>query len=219
MATTKIVSMLDRAEIISQDKTSVRWPKSEWLTWYNDAILFVVNHRPDKATKTINFNCDITNSKQTLPNDALGLFTVLRNVASGKPVRQLDRNQLDDQYSDWHLHTDDNVDHYIFDQRDPKVFYIYPRPTTANHVLEIMYPYAPAAVIISNFETDTQTIGVDDSFLNPILDFMLYRAYSKDADYAANGQRSMNHLTAAETSLGIKTKADAVTMQKENRNG
>ena len=219
MATTKIVDLINRCEIISQDKTSVRWPKQEWLNGYNDAILFVVNRRPDKAVKNVDFVVDVTNTKQTLPADALSLFTITRNVGSGRPIRKLSRNQLDDQYENWHQETATNIDHYIYDERDPKVFYIYPRPLSGPHTIEISYPFAPEAIVITNFETDVQTISIDDSFLNPILDFMLYRAYSKDADYAANGARSTMHLNAAEGAVGRKTEADAATIKKESRNG
>jgi hypothetical protein len=215
MATTKITEIIKRCEIITQDKTSVRWPKIEWLDWYNDAILFVVNQRPDKSVKNVDFTVDETNSKQTVPADGLGLFTITRNVASGRPIRSITRNQLDDQYIDWHMQTGIDIDHFIYDVLDPKSFYVYPRPPTSGHVIEIVYPFAPEAVSITNFDTDTQVIGIDDSFVNPILDFMLYRGYSKDADYAENGQRAMNHMQAAQNSIGTKTKADAATMKKD----
>ena len=219
MATTKIVDLIKRCEIITQDKTSIRWPKTEWLDWYNDAILFVVNRRPDKSVKNIDFTLDITNTKQTLPADALKLFTVTRNSVSGRPIRKIRREILDDQYNDWHTHTSDDVDHFVYDERDPTSFYIYPRPTVASHVIEILYPFAPEAVIVADFETIVDTISVDDSFLNPIIDFMLYRAYSKDADYAENGQRAMSHFSAAEQAIGTKTQADSATVTQENRNG
>lgn len=219
MATTKIVDLISRCEVITQDKTSVRWPKAEWLDWYNDAILFVVNRRPDKSVKNVNFVVDINNSKQTLPADALKLFTVMRNVASGKPIRKLQRNQLDDQYDNWHTETAANIDHFIYEERDPTSFYVYPRPTTVGHEIEILYPFAPEAAVIADFTTDAQTIAIDDSFLNPILDFMLYRAYTKDADYAANGSRAQNHFAVAEQSLGAKTQSDSATVSQENRNG
>lgn len=215
MATTKIVDLIERAEIIAQDATNIRWPKQEWLNGYNDAILFVVNRRPDKAVKNENFVVDETNSKQTLPAGALFLFTIVRNVISGRPIRKLMRNQLDDQYENWHQDTAENIDHYMYDERDPTTFYIYPRPLTSGHVIEVCYPFAPDAVAISDFTTDTQTIGIDDSFLNPVLDFMLYRAYSKDADHGPNGQRAMTHLQAAEASLGNKTQADSAAIKKE----
>jgi hypothetical protein len=215
MATTKITELIKRCEIITQDKTSVRWPKIEWLDWYNDAILFVVNQRPDKSVKNVDFTVDETNSKQTVPADGLGLFTITRNVASGRPIRSITRNQLDDQYIDWHMQTGNEIDHFIYDVLDPKSFYVYPRPLSPGHVIEIVYPFAPEAVAIADFDTDIQVIGIDDSFVNPILDFMLYRGYSKDASYAENGQRAMNHMQAAQNSIGTKTKADAATMKKD----
>ena len=37
---------------------------------------------------------------------------------------------------------------------------------------------------------------------------MLYRAYSKDAEYAENAQRAQNHLQIFESALGMITQAD-----------
>jgi hypothetical protein len=217
MATTKITEIIKRCEIITQDKTSVRWPKREWLDWYNDAILFVVNLRPDKSVKNVDFIVDETNSKQSIPADGLSLLTITRNVASGRPIRSIPRNQLDDQIFDWHIQTGNDIDHFIYDVLDPKSFYIFPRPVGPGHVIEIVYPFAPVAVIIddADFDTDTQVIGIDDSFVNPILDFMLYRGYSKDAEYAENGARATSHMQAAQNSIGGKTKADAAAMNKD----
>ena len=209
MATTKVIDVISRAEIITQDKTSVTWPKAEWLGWFNDAVLFVVNQRSDASIRNDdNFSVDITNSKQELPSDALRLTSVIRNVASGLSIREVDRKRLDDNQEGWHGTTGDDVKHYVYDPRDPKHFYIFPRPTTADHKLELVYTIAPSAIDISNFTTDTTTLPIDDSYLNALLDFMLYRAYSKDADYASNGQRAMAHLQAASEALGIKTQVD-----------
>ena len=58
---------------------------------------------------------------------------------------------------------------------------------------------------------DATVINLDDIYANVILDYLLYRAYSKDADYAANGQRAINHLNSFNSSLGAKTTIDAAT--------
>jgi len=42
----------------------------------------------------------------------------------------------------------------------------------------------------------TTTINLDDTYANPLLDYMLYRAYSKDAEQAGNAQRAMAHYQA-----------------------
>jgi hypothetical protein len=43
---------------------------------------------------------------------------------------------------------------------------------------------------------------------------MLYRAYSKDTDYAGNVQRATAHYQAFATALGVKTKIDLAVAPK-----
>lgn len=207
MATIKVVSVIERAMELSQDKTQVSWSKSEWLNWFNDAVLAVANARPDALSKNTTFNIT-TGSKQKLPDDGLSWLKVIRNFSTGKPVREIQRRQLDDQVDSWHNRTGANVDHYAKDPLDPKHIYIYPQPT-AGHQLEVIYAVAPTAIEISDFDSDSQVLPVDDVYLNPILDLMLYRAYSKDAEYAGNMNRAMTHQQAAYNALNVKTQADA----------
>ena len=190
------------------DTTKTRWPYSELLTWYNDAVLAVVNRRPDASIKNIDFTITPDSSKQTLPDDGLRWMDIVANVASGKPVRKTKRMQLDDQVPNWHKTTGPEVASYVFDERDPKTIYIYPQPATAVD-LNIFYTVAPSPVEITDFDTDDTTMSVDDSYLNAIVDFMLYRAYSKDADYAANAQRASQHYQVFQAELGDKTGVDS----------
>jgi hypothetical protein len=44
-----------------------------------------------------------------------------------------------------------------------------------------------------------------------MLDYMLYRAYSKDAEYAANAQRAVAHFQAFQNALGVKSQTEAVS--------
>ena len=43
---------------------------------------------------------------------------------------------------------------------------------------------------------------LDDIYINPIIDFMLYRCFSKDAEYAANSNRAAGHYNAFLQQLG-----------------
>ena len=47
MSTVKVVDIIDRAVVVLNDTTNVRWTKSELLLWFNDAQRAVVNRRPD----------------------------------------------------------------------------------------------------------------------------------------------------------------------------
>ncbi len=214
MATTKIVDLISRAETITQDKTSTRWPKQEWLNWYNDAILAVVASRPDASISNESFTVNNGDTKQILPATALRLMKVVRNMASGKSIRIISANILDDQVDNWHSEQGNDVDHYVYDERDPKTFYVYPRPINASHQIEIVFSVAPAAAVIGSFDSDVTTISIDDIYMNPLLDYMLFRAYSKDADYAENANRAAGHKNNFNSELGIKSKADAAAANR-----
>ncbi len=209
MATTKVVDVIARATTLLQDTTNTRWTKEELLNWFNDAQLAIVNRRPDTHVKNEEFQC-IKGTKQTIPNDGLRLMHVVRNKG-GVAIRPIDMRVLDDQLPMWHEEVDSSyVEHYAYDLADPKTFYVYPAPA-ANVAIDIVYTVAPEQITINDFKTDTKTITLDDSYLNPIIDWMLYRAYSKDADYAANAQRAQMHFDSFRVSIGEKTDADIAT--------
>ena len=210
MATTKVVDILGRASIILQDATNVRFPNDELLKFFNDAQKEVVLHRPDANMQNVNnFTC-VAGSKQTIPTTGLRLVDVVRNVG-GRAITQVDRKILDETLPNWHETTADStrkIEHFIFDPADPKHFYVYPKATTAFQ-LEIVFSAAPSDISISNFNTDTTTISVDDVYANSLLDYILYRAYQKDSEFAGNSQRSMMHYQGFTNSLGVKTQVDA----------
>lgn len=211
MATTKVVDILDRASIILQDNTNVRFPNDELLKFFNDAQKEVVLHRPDAKMVNGSFDCT-AGSKQTLPSAALRLIDVVRNV-NGRAITQVDRKILDETLPNWHEQAADatrKIEHFVYDPADPKNFYVYPKATT-DFDLEIVYSSAPTDVTISNFATDTTTISLDDVYSNCILDYILYRAYQKDSEYAGNAQRAMMHYQSFANALGVKTQADGAT--------
>ena len=75
MPTAKVVDVIDRATIILQDATSVRFPLVELLKFFNDAQKEVVLHRPDASMVNATFAC-ATGSKQSLPSAALRLVGI-----------------------------------------------------------------------------------------------------------------------------------------------
>jgi hypothetical protein len=209
MATTKVVDILDRASIILQDNTHVRYPNSELLKFFNDAQKEVVLHRPDANMVNTTFACG-SGSKQSLPSAALRLVDVVRNVG-GRAVTMVERRILDETLPSWHETAagSNGIEHFIYDPADPKNFYVYPEAAGGTHSLEIVYASAPSDITISNFDTDTTTITLDDVYANAILDYILYRAYQKDSEYAGNSQRAMMHYQSFTNALGIKTQADS----------
>ena len=212
MATVQVQNLLERASTIIQDTTGTRWPEAELLWWLNDAQREIVLHRPDALSVNERITVTGGQSKQNLPNDALMLIDILRNVTvaadgtvtSGDVIRRTERRVLDDQVPGWHSQSAGSIDHFVYDERDPKTFYVYPGLEADGHI-EGVISKAPTDVAVGD------TITLDDIYANPMLDYILHRAYSKDADYAANAQRAVAHMTAFLNSLGVKTKSDAAT--------
>jgi hypothetical protein len=209
MATTKVVDILDRASIILQDNTNVRFPNEELLKFFNDAQREVVLHRPD--AKMVNTTLDLaTGSKQTLPVSALRLIDVVRNVG-GRAVTQVDRRILDETLPNWHETTagTNKIEHYIYDPADPKNFYVFPKGTSGTDSLEVIFSASTSEIAISDFSSDTTVISIDDVYANCLLDYVLYRSYQKDSEFAGNAQRAMMHYQSFANALGIKTQADS----------
>jgi hypothetical protein len=146
------------------------------------------------------------------------LVSVIRNTAptSNKyGVRLVNKSSLDDQRRGWYAETPTvSVEEYMFDPRQPREFLVYP-PATSAARLEITYaqipsPHTLTAQQLTNAAT-TETIRIDDSFANALLDYVLYRAYSKDAEQQGNAARAVAHFQAFQNSLGVTAQANAAS--------
>jgi len=210
MATIVAQSILERASTIIQDATNIRWPPSELLDWLNDAQREIVRIKPDAFAKNESRELE-PGTKQSLASDGIALIDVPRNMGvdgqtPGKVIRQIPRRQLDDQRPDWHSQDPTaEVEHFMFDMRDPKHFYVWP-PSDGTGQVEQIYSAAPDEVA----EPETDTITLDDVYSNTILDFILYRAYLKDADYAGNAQRASAAYQAFLQALGLLGQTQAI---------
>jgi hypothetical protein len=149
--------------------------------------------------------------------EALRLLDVTRNMATTstkKVVRLVSRAVLDDQRPGWHGETGSvNIQHYTFDARQPKEFFVYP-PATTSAQLEVVYSTAPTAHTLTEAELDpdsgsAEVIKLDDIYMSPIIDWVLYRAYSKDAEYGANEQRAAASYQAFNAAIGAKSQVDS----------
>lgn len=209
MATIKVIDVIDKAEQILQDPTNVRWGQQELLDYLNDGQREIVLFRPDAKTNNESFTL-AESSKQTLPSSALRLIDIYKNISpETNPITLIERKILDDQIDDWYNQTSTFVEHYVYNPIDPKNFYVYPSPSTSGNTIEIVYSASPADITISNFSTDTDTIELDDVYANAILDYILYRAYQKDTEYAGDLQKSANYFNTFQNALGIKQQVDA----------
>lgn len=202
---------IDKAELILQDTTNVRWTVAELLGWFNDGQREIVMLRPDANPQRVAHQT-VAGTRQTIPATGYQLLNVVRNMGSdgttpGRAIRKVPMDQLDSTIPEWHTATASGTTlHYMFNPLEPKVFYVYPQSGGA-HRVELIYSAAPADLASVG---DVQTL--DDVYANALLDYVLYRAYTKDNDSAGNAQRAVGHRQAFENTLGLKAQADGAAV-------
>ncbi len=215
-------SIIDRVQSTIQDVTGIRWPQAELVYWVNDAQREIVLFKPDASAVNATITL-VDGTKQDIPGAGNRLLNVIRNMsaASGgtgkRAIRLVQPEILNAQAPDWHdpsvtgqaAHTN-IVKHYIYDDQNPRNFYVYPG-VSGNAYIEIVYSKDPDSV------TASDNINIADIYANAIMDYVLYRAYSKDAEYAANNQRAAQHYQLFLQSVTGKGQVDQVTTPNYER--
>lgn len=205
-------NVLQRASDIIQDQTNVRWPEAELLRYLNDGRREVAIVRPDLYAKT-----DVVTlaagTRQSLPADGSRFIDATRNMGGtspnftpGRAVRIVEREILDAQKPDWHTEAGTGtIQHFMFDERNPKVFYVYP-PALSTAKLEVTYSQSPVEITV----TSTELVN-EDIYAGALVDYVCYRAFSKDSEYAGNAQRAVVHYQQFANSLGVGRKISIIS--------
>lgn len=214
MGTILASAIVDKAERLLNDPANDRWSEAELLGWLNDGQRQIALMRPDASVTNGNITL-VAGTKQSIPSSGLRLLDVTRNMGvggstPGSAVTLIDRDKLDSARPGWH--TDQSgviVRHYMVDERNPKNFYVYPPANASSPTVEAIYSISPADVTINN------PITLDDIFEGPLLDFILFRAYSADSEFS-DAQQATMHYGAFTAALGIKTKMDIGNSPRRN---
>jgi len=208
----------DRAQKILNDTSGVRWPVADLIDWLNEGQKAAVRISPEANTVTA-FMQLVEGPRQNLTALAvtattavpLRLIDVTRNVtdATGLPalraVRLANRRSLDQYNPDWPSDTGATlVQHYLFDSRNPTEFFVYPpQPNVSQGWVEIVYSGEP-----TDLASGASSIALADSYAAALVDYVVHRALSADAEYGSNPQRISQHYNQFYSALQQKTAAD-----------
>lgn len=275
MGTILGAEIIGRAALELQDTNFVRWSVAEHLLALEDGQRQIVLRKPDAYSKNVNLILTVSATRQTLPSDGIMLLDIVKNMGTdgetpGKAITRTEKAIMDSQYPDWHIAAASSVvRHFMYDERDPVHFYVYPpQPATDPGYIEIIYSASPPPLIASwrpetvyaegdycvpnipnehlylidagdggtsaaaepSWPTGSgatvsdgtctwtevdfvvqQQISIPDVYMPQLIDYVLYKAYAKDADtspYAA--QKSQFHLQAFLTALGSQEQAENI---------
>jgi hypothetical protein len=193
-------AIITRAQTILQDDTGVRWTINELLGWLNDGQREIVLLRPGVNPHTASMQL-AAGTLQALPSDAVALIDVTRNLGvngatPGPAIRRAAKEALDAQWPVWHSDQTTRfgfprgtVIHFTHDPASPRTFHVYPpQPAADRHHVEVVYSRCPVEAA-----TTGSNIGLNDIFSGMLLDYILYRAYSKEMDHAGAAGRAAAH--------------------------
>jgi hypothetical protein len=185
--TIAVSSILSRASTLLLDETATRWPQAELLNWLNDGILEMASMKPLLFTGRSTMPLAV-GVYQTIPSGKRHLHRVISNVA-GPVVRLADQQALDSQEPNWYGKTGvPTVKYIILEQLDSKHFLCYP-PNDGNGQLDAVFTIDPPVMAANG------SLDIDSTYGNPLLAFVLYRAFLKDADTSDDAKATMYYET------------------------
>lgn len=198
--------VINRVRILLNDD-GTRWPNSELFYWISDAQRLIGLVRPDAVSQLSTVSLS-AGTKQTLPFGASRLLDILHNVdpADGTPRRTVkitDRDQLETQDPNWQLRTKKaEVRQYLYDPRTPTTYFVTP-PNDGTGWVELVVQQTP-----TNITATTDALVLQDIYLETVVNYVMYRCYSKDNEFAANSAEANNYLQLVLSVLGLKTIKD-----------
>ncbi|NBS71209.1 hypothetical protein EBT31_20220 [bacterium] len=121
----------------------------------------------------------------------------------GRAIRIISREILDNFNPNWHTATATaEVRNYMYTNQDQLAFYVYP-PNTGTQRIEINYSTQP-----TDLTSESEVIPLFDLFQSALVDYILYRACSKDAEYAPGVQLSQSYLSTFVAAVEGKTQIE-----------
>lgn len=218
--------IMERAGILLNDEAYDRWTLPELAQWINAGVKAIVLAKPSakSESRAISLARGTLQAVPTTPEPTpLRLLGIVCNLTDddprvrGRMVRPADRAQLDAAEPNWHnerfVPFRTEVRQFTFDEAVPLEFYVYPG-NDGNGIVEAQLSVLPAALAASaavdalaSYEGD---VGLPEPYSEPLLDYVLYRAQSKDSTDGGQG-RGNDHYMKFATALGIKAQTDTAS--------
>jgi hypothetical protein len=207
MGTVTAKTIIDKATVQLIDLANIRWTRAELLSWLNDGVRQIVTLQPSASSTTVSKQL-VAGTRQTLPADGWLLLSVYRNMGTngttpGRAIRLVSREIIDGFNPNWHTDTAKaEVRNYIYSNQDQAAFFVYP-PNTGTQYVELNYSAQPA-----DLTNENQPIAIFDIFQSALVDYILYRACSKDAEYAPGLQLAQGYITTFMGAVQGKTASE-----------
>lgn len=209
-----------------------RWTEKELVGWLNDGQRAIAKYMPSSCSRVdviklvpgTRQSIELISAARILPGDGstpvdvngIALLDVRRNmgvngITPGDAIRIVDMEILDSIYPNWHTKSGTPTQ-YAFKPVTPKTFYVSPGVPTDDTVwVEASLIALPTPIVSTGSlgfgGSSTVKISVSDTYTDDLINYILARAYMKDAEFAANGNLASAHTTLFTGSINAQTAA------------
>lgn len=200
-----------------QDEAGIRWPAAELVDYLNDGqrLIVTVNRGASAAEDVLTL---VDGAAQQAPAGVAEVMDVLANAdGRRKAIRQVSRALLDATEPGWMAKSPaSEVAHFMKDAHLPRAFEVYPPARAGVRVLcklsmvpvDVAAPTGPVAADVSG------NISLRAEYSEPLRHYVLFRAWSKDAEYGGNAASAQAHYGLFSSSIGADVAAAASTNEQ-----
>jgi len=183
--------IITKVSILLNDTAYTRWSAAELIYWLNAGEVQIIREDPP-ANTTHGAVLLVAGTKQTIPAGSIVLIDIYRNMGTtgttpGPAITMTFKGDIDRFNPSWH--EDDSsvvVKNFMYDMNNPKTYWVYPKSPGTNYVDMVRSTVPTAAVSGGN-------INLDDDYESALIDYILFRAYQKDAEHGMQDKRVLGH--------------------------
>ena len=190
-------------QLIQDTKVTYRYTDTVLLGFVNQTIRRMVILRPDLFTTITDIATTADVVEQTLPTTAVRLVEIFR-VKNGAAVEEVDRDAFNRAYPQWSTDAAGTPTKYIRHPRNPRAYFLYPRPTNGT-------------ILIGEYVTTPATYGISDNiavlpdaYFGALIDGTVFLAESVDNEHV-NSNRAKLFYDSFTAALGVSMQSRLVT--------
>lgn len=202
---------INHAAELLQDESNVTWTAAQLLGWWNEAQRVIASLAPRSATVTEAVQLTANETRHTLASTRASLLVIHRNMGTdgltpGRSVRLAGLRELEDAVGDtWHSMTGEAaVKSYVYDERVPTQFWVYPRV----HATTAVYVEMTAAKVPTDAAAAGSNIDIGEQYEPAGVQWMMYRCLSRDSKRTPIFDRSLHYLQSFAALMAGEARGD-----------
>lgn len=210
--------VIDAVTDVTKDYDRVRFTLAEMSRWMNHAAGQIATIHPRAASQYLQLTLGAGSRQDLRTIDStkkwIRLHELVCNVTGSDPtgdtIRQVARPIRDNAFKTWRSTASASaVKEYSLDEREPFTFDVYPPIAAGTKVLALASIRPDAFCELDGVGTalaDTsEIVPLADGYEIPVIDYTLFRLFSKDANDQSYQARAAMHLQAFQLAMGIET--------------